>query len=119
MPTARRYVDTAVLDGKLYAAGGLNEVDSAISNAVERYDFATNAWEEVAPIAEVRDRHAVTVLDGKLYAVGGEGVEDEEDEEEEDDHPVKRVERFDPSTNAWEEVAPMVTARSAPWVALL
>ena len=96
--------------------GGLNDDDTLSS--VERHDAAANAWEEVAPMAVSRAAVGVAVLDGKLYAVGGEGVEDEEDEEEEDG-PVNRVERFDPSTNAWEEVAPTVTARSAPWVALL
>ena len=57
MPTARRYVGMAVLDGKLYAVGGQSEADGedeadlATSNLVERYDLATNAWEAVAPMA--------------------------------------------------------------------
>ena len=45
VPSARKYVGTAVLDGKLYAAGGEIE-DDATSNLVERYDFETKAWEE-------------------------------------------------------------------------
>ena len=67
MPSGRRYVRTAVLDCKLYAAGGVNEADEATSNLLERYDLA--AWEVVAPIATPRDNHGMAVLDGKLYAV--------------------------------------------------
>ena len=52
MPTTRSYVGTAVLDGKLYVAGGMSEAEArglAASSSIERYDPATNAWEEVAP----------------------------------------------------------------------
>ena len=38
----------AVLDGKLYAVGGIHDDEV---NSVERYDPATNAWEAVAPMA--------------------------------------------------------------------
>ena len=54
----------------------------------------------------------MAVLDGKLYAVGGRVEEDEDDEV---DRPTNRVERFDPASNAWEEVAPMGTARAFPF----
>ena len=111
MPTARKYVGRAVLDGKLYAVGGMSEADDATSNLVERYDFATNAWEAVAPMATARDYHGVAVLDGKLYAVGG-------GHEVEDDAAFNSVERYNPATNAWEEVAPMATARVYSFLAL-
>jgi len=66
MPSARKYVSMAVLDGKLYAAGGESEADGTPSNLVERYDLTTNAWEAVAPTAAVQNSHAVAVLDAKL-----------------------------------------------------
>jgi len=56
----------------------------------------------------------VAALEGKLYAVGGRIEEDDED-----DRPANTVERYDPATNAWEEVAPMVAARHSPCVAVL
>ena len=58
MPTARLYVRTEVLDGKLYVAGGLGTAHNHLSS-VERYDLATKAWEVVAPMATARDGHAV------------------------------------------------------------
>ena len=41
----------------------------------------------------------VAAIEGKLYAVGGKGLE-------------HQVERYDPVTNAWELVNPMVTGRT-------
>ena len=43
----------AVLDGKLYAVSGSNDDDGLLSS-VERYDAASNAWEEVAPMGTAR-----------------------------------------------------------------
>jgi len=55
----------------------------------------------------------VAALEGKLYAVGGyyEAAEVET--------PAHSVERFDPASNAWEEVAPMATARAFPFALLM
>ena len=114
MAEARNVLAVAVLDGKLYAVGGFSDGVGSLSS-VERYDPALDAWGAVAPLAEARIAHAVAVLDGKLYAVGGEIDE----EEEIFGVPVNTVERFDPFTNVWEEVAPMATARSAPRAASL
>jgi len=111
MSTARRYFETAVLDGKLHAAGGeSDEAGNATSNLVERYDLATKSWEAVAPMAAARYFHATAVLDGKLYAVGGDN---------DDDHYLSSVERYDPAVGAWEAVAPMAAAREAHAVAVL
>ena len=95
-------------DGKLYGVGGYSG-DDALSS-VERYDPASNAWEEVSPMAEARNLAAVAVLDGNLYAVGGY---------DDDDHHLSSVERYDPGTDAWEAVAPLMLARFGAGVAAL
>ena len=105
MATARVNPAAAALDGKLYAVGGYSGDGSDLSS-VERYDPTTNAWEAVVPMATARFALGVAVLDGKLYAAGGQKEDDEDG-----DVPVNTVERFDPVTNGWEAVAPMVTAR--------
>ena len=63
----------------------------------------------------------MAVLDGKLYAAGGEISWDDEDNEEEDeeDRPLNMLERFNPATNTWVELAPMATLRTNPGVAVL
>ena len=112
--TARKNHAMAMLDGKLYAAGGEREADEAPDNSVERYDLETKAWEAVAPMATARISHAMTVLDSRMYTVGGhtndyEGLLSY----------LTSVERYDPATNAWEAVAPMATARCTFAVAVL
>ena len=57
----------------------------------------------------------VAALECKLFAVGGKV----EEEEEEVERPANVVERFDPASNAWEEVAPMATARAFPFALLI
>ena len=44
MSTVRSCHSAAVLDGKLYVAGGYDGDDNDLSS-VERYDPATNTWE--------------------------------------------------------------------------
>ena len=100
-----------MLEGKLYAVGGCDDGYNALSS-VERYDPALDAWEAVAPMAEVRRAHGVAALDGKLYAVGGYNGNDNDD-------VLSSVERYDLGTNAWEAVAPMATARRASIAVLM
>ena len=109
LPTARYEAGMAVLDDKLYVAGGESEDDGTTSNLVERYDLATKSWEAVAPLAEARYDHAVAVLDGKLYAVGGYNH----------NGALSSVERYDPAVGAWEAVAPMATARMKAFAVLM
>mmetsp|Transcript_7159 Transcript_7159/g.21591 ORF Transcript_7159/g.21591 Transcript_7159/m.21591 type:complete len:90 (+) Transcript_7159:102-371(+) len=57
MAEARIYHAMAVLEGKLYAVGGDNDVAinvGASLSSVERYDPAQNAWETVAPMGTAR-----------------------------------------------------------------
>ena len=107
MESARSASGVAVLEGKLYVAGGYN--DDGYLSSVERYDPALDAWEAVAPMATARAHLTVAVLDGKLYAVGGEDGDDY----------LSSVERYDPTSNAWEAVAPMAMARTCHSAALL
>ena len=75
---------------------------------MERYDPGTDAWEAVAPLTLARFGAGAAALEGKLFAVGGR------EDEAEGERPAHSVERFDPASNAWEEVAPMATARAFP-----
>ena len=61
MVEARDQPGVAVLDGKLYAAGGENDENGYLSS-VERYDAATNVWEGVAPMTSARARPCVVLL---------------------------------------------------------
>ena len=73
-----------------------------------------NAWERVGQMARARAGHGVAVLNGKLYAVGGYDGGDLSS-----GTTLSSVERYDPAANAWEEIAPMPTARQNPGVGVL
>ena len=91
MPTARTYVGTAVLDGKLYVAGGHDAGFNALSSV-----------EAVAPMAETRHSpHTPWQCSTASCTLCGR-------------HRQRRlplgawdVERYDPAANTWEAAAPL------------
>jgi len=101
MPTARNYVATGVIAGKLYVATGSN------TTALEVYDPASNSWTTRAPIPTNRALASADVIDGKLYVVGGCINSDC------NSSPTNRLEMYDPATNSWTTKTSMPTARAA------
>jgi N-acetylneuraminic acid mutarotase len=70
MPTARTYLSTSVVNGRVYAIGGIFGNNSAFST-VEEYDPATDTWMPKADMPTERLRMTTSVVDGKIYAIGG------------------------------------------------
>ena len=72
MPTGRQLPGAAVLNGSIYAVGGLNASSGFTGLAtVEAYDPGSNTWTTQAPLQTPRWGLAVAPLGGTLYAVGG------------------------------------------------
>jgi len=96
----------AVLDGQLYCTGGQTP-DGRATASVERFDPASETWQQVAPMQKARFSHACATLGGRLYVVGGFacGVW------------LTAVERFDPKTCQWESLGKLSAAVSAPGLA--
>lgn len=69
MPTARWNFQTEVVDGKIYAIGGITKDSRTSANEV--YDPLTNSWNVLAPMSIARDGFHTEVIDGKIYAIGG------------------------------------------------
>ncbi|XP_023702512.1 kelch-like protein 5 isoform X2 [Cryptotermes secundus] len=113
MSTARSSVGVAVLNSKLYAVGGRD--GGSCLRTVECYDPHTNKWLPCAPLANQRGGVGVGVVNGYLYALGGH------------DAPASNplasrfdsVERYDPKTDTWTQVASMSVRRDAIGVCLL
>ncbi|XP_069941276.1 kelch-like protein 5 isoform X2 [Cherax quadricarinatus] len=113
MASSRSTVGVAVLNGRLYAVGGRD--GSSCLRTVECYDPHTNKWTPCAPMARRRGGVGVGVVNGFLYAVGGH------------DAPASNpcasrfdcVERYDPATDTWTQVACLSIGCDSAGVSLL
>jgi N-acetylneuraminic acid mutarotase len=68
---------TRLADGRVLVTGGTSGLLSAsvVVDAVERFDPATNAWTNLAPLQQARAGHtAVQLPDGLLVLLGGGGT---------------------------------------------
>ena len=103
LPQPLGEVTGAVLDGKLYVAGGfgLNRQGSA---AFLTFDPSTNAWTRLADLPEPRDHAALTALGGRLFLSGGNGPALA---------PRANLWTYSPSANRWSAGPPMPERRSA------
>lgn len=101
MPTPRGALTAVALDGKVYAVGGTDLVDTG---ALEVYDPATDAWKRLPPMPTPRNHIAAEAVDGRIYVFGGRaaGVRGN----------IGVTETYDPKTQAWQARAPMPTPRS-------
>jgi N-acetylneuraminic acid mutarotase len=73
MPTGRGGAASGVLDGRLFAAGGILAplYTDLIKETVEAYDPETNTWSTQPSMATARLSPASGVVDDALYVVGG------------------------------------------------
>jgi hypothetical protein len=99
MPTPRYSLAVGVVNGILYAVGGIGGGNTLLGT-VEAYDPSTNTWTTKASMATPRANFAVGVVIGVLYAVGGTSTA-----------VLGTVETYDPPTNTWTTKASMPTAR--------
>jgi len=97
----------AVFDGHLYCTGGQTP-DGRATSSVERFDPATGSWLTMPPMRRPRFSHACATHNGRLYVVGGfaGGVW------------LTAVERYDPMSKRWENLADLEAPVSAPGLAV-
>ncbi|HCO97053.1 MAG TPA: hypothetical protein DIU00_24455 [Phycisphaerales bacterium] len=76
MPTAKQFLSSSVVNGKIYAIGGCGDPYSSNPYAtVHSYDPATDSWTKMADmLPTARKFHATCAVDGKIYAIGGSSV---------------------------------------------
>ena len=101
MLTARGGFGVAVVDGKIYAIGGLTGNDLPVS-VTEEYNPQTNEWTSKTPMPTPRSGFAITVYQNKIYVIGGSvgyGY-------------VGNNEAYDPVSNTWETKTSMPTPRA-------
>lgn len=117
-PHARDHFHAAVIDGKLYAAGGrrsAHDKGHAMTHTVREvdvYDIAHKRWSSAAaPLPTARAGSASVVVDGRLLVIGGESMTQVAAHSE--------VEAFDPRTGLWRTLAPLPVGRHGTQATLL
>jgi predicted secreted protein len=104
MPTARMFLSTSVVNGKIYAIGGSSIQEVGVST-VEEYYPATDTWTTKSPMPTPRWGLSTSVVNGKIFAIGGARG-----------FPIpglRTVEEYDPSTDIWTTKSPMPSTRWA------
>lgn len=96
-----------VLDGMIYAAGGLGS-DSQLLNSVEFYNPSTNAWRFTATMPQATKGHGVAAVGGMLYVVGGETM----------DNTLESMQAYNPRLDSWTSLSCMILPRSFSGVAV-
>ena len=101
------------INGILYVVGGLNASDVPV-NTNYAYDPKSNNWTTKAPMPTARHHLQAVVVDGKLYAIGGRILGNGVPSEDLDITVSNfgRNEMYDPKTNSWATIKPMLTKRS-------
>lgn len=101
------------IDGILYVVGGLNASDLPVRTNYA-YDPKTNNWTTKAPMPTERHHLQAVVVDGKLYALGGRILGNGVPSEDLDItlSNFDRNEMYDPKTDSWTTLKPMLTKRS-------
>jgi N-acetylneuraminic acid mutarotase len=106
MPTARSGLGVAVVEGKIYAIGGLNNDTQLAVN--EEYNPVTDTWTTKASMPTARSGFAVAVYQNKIYCIGGTTG----DSANLVSGFTGATEVYDPATDTWETKKPMPTPRA-------
>jgi N-acetylneuraminic acid mutarotase len=72
MPTARMFLATEAVNGKIYAIGGVSE-EGRVS-AVEECDPKLDKWTEKGDMPTARHRLSSSALNGRIYVIGGSSI---------------------------------------------
>ena len=104
MPDGGTHNGIAVLDGKIYVAGGFaGNRHTLPTPAMYAYDTATDAWRKLAPLGGPLGSVSLTAVDGRIHAFGGRVMGE--------DVTVGTHEVYDPKTDKWRAAAAMPLAR--------
>ena len=100
MPTARWGLSTSVVNGRIYAIGGVTMTTTL--STVEEYDPVTDTWTKKADMPTPRHGLSTSVVNGRIYAIGGWnlGLDIQ-----------STVEEYNPATDKWTQKTNMPTAR--------
>ena len=108
MPYARSEVGVAQLEGRIYVIGGSGP--GADERVVQVYDIAADSWTLAAPLPVGLNHVGAVAVGRKVYVFGGF---------RESGGASADCFAYDPSSNRWNRIAPLLSPRGSPAVAVL
>ncbi len=107
MRTKRWMLAATVVNGKIYAIGGLGPTrfNAKTLPTVEEYDPVADKWTEKADMPTPGYLLSASSVNGKIYVIGGWAGRAK--------GPRSTVEEYDPVTDTWTQKADMLTRRSS------
>jgi N-acetylneuraminic acid mutarotase len=105
LPERREHCSAGVIEGQLYVAGGRADGITGIEPKTWALDLASKVWTEKASLAPARGGLAGAVLGNRLFVFGGEGNMNASS------GVFPDIDVYDPSTNQWQTLAPMLVPR--------
>lgn len=115
MPTKRTWVDTAVVNNKIYAIGGEVSPRHGVPPAdeffarIEEYNPRTDRWRKRPDMPMFKFAYSTVAVDKKIYLIGGynrdNGFKD-----------LASIDVYEPSLNRWGTIPPLPMPKVAPAV---
>jgi N-acetylneuraminic acid mutarotase len=105
LPERREHCVAGVINGTLYIGGGRADAIEGIEEKTWALDLSEMQWVERAPLVPPRGGLAGAALRGRLFLFGGEGSHDS------DNGVFPDVSAYDPATDTWEALPPMLVPR--------
>eukprot|EP00747_Dinoflagellata_sp_TGD_P010884 gnl/TRDRNA2_/TRDRNA2_120258_c2_seq1.p1 gnl/TRDRNA2_/TRDRNA2_120258_c2~~gnl/TRDRNA2_/TRDRNA2_120258_c2_seq1.p1 ORF type:complete len:173 (+),score=26.48 gnl/TRDRNA2_/TRDRNA2_120258_c2_seq1:76-519(+) len=99
MCTPRCMAAAASISGQVYVFGGSSDGGRSHMCSAERLNLQFGLWEPLLPMSHGRKLFSAGMVRGKIYVFGG------------DDGQLS-AECFDPGTMEWQELPPLLQARS-------
>ncbi|XP_070561203.1 kelch-like protein 31 [Ptychodera flava] len=111
-PDATYALAGCTLKNKLYISGGFS--NRMFSNSLYSFSEASNCWEPLQSMQVPRGFHMMVALRSRVYVMGGNHVNAYGDRVD-----VMSCESYNPETNEWLSLSPMLTGLSMSGVAVL
>ena len=117
MPTKRMWIDTAVVNNKIYAIGGevspRHDVPPAdeFFTRIEEYNPRIDRWRKRPDMPMLRFSFSTVAIDKKIYLIGGYTRDPEF-------KTLTSIDVYEPSLNRWGAIPPLPVSKIAPAVAV-
>jgi len=113
LPERREHCSAGIIKGVLYVAGGRADGITGIEPKTWAFDLGSKVWSEKPSLAPPRGGLAGAVLANRLFVFGGEGNNNASS------GVFPDIDVYDPATNQWKALSPMLVPRHGYGAAVL